>query len=529
MAFLSGKFVQKSYCIKERTLETLIKMKGIYKEFYGVSALSGVDLDLYPGEVHVILGENGAGKSTLMKVLNGLYSPTKGRIFVGEKEFSALSPWEAKSLGIATVYQELSVVNELTVAENMFIGNLPTKKLWKRVSVIDNQAMEIQAKGVLKKLGVNIDISASVRSLRVSEKQIVEVAKALLAKARVLILDEPTSSLTLGETNRLFDILRSLRKEGTGIVYISHKLDEIKKIGDRISILKDGHSMGTESVQALTKEEMVSRMVGRELNPRQRQSKNTGEPANSILFSARNITRKDRLIEDISFDLYEGEILGFAGLMGSGRTELVEALFGISGRMGGEMFYRGKALSHRSPSGGLKNGIAMITENRRETGFFQNFSIQENISIANEIMGSRWGGLWGLRNQKREKILAQEQREKLAIKCQSVNQNILELSGGNQQKVIIGKWLSCSPSLIIFDEPTRGIDVGAKSEIYDIIRELSEQGKGIIVVSSELPEIFSVCHRVLVFNGGRIVENFPIDQATEKKIMLAATKEENKQ
>ena len=506
-------------------MKPLVVMSGIVKEFPGVKALDNISFDLMAGEVHVILGENGAGKSTLMKILSGIYTTTKGSVEICGKSIEHLTPKLSKSLGIATIYQELSVINELSIAENMFIGNIMTKRALKCLNVVDYAGMKEKAEEALDRLGVELDVTKKVSEISISEKQLVEIAKALMLNAKVIIMDEPTSSLTLGETKLLFDIIHKLKKDNVGIVYISHKLDEIKKIGDRVTVLKDGCYVDTKNVSEITKEDMVSMMVGRELSKDYGKKKSLKtEHTDSVLLSVKDISRVDRKIENISFDLMEGEILGFAGLIGSGRTELMEALFGAVKISSGEILYKNMKLNNKSPFHSVNNGIALITENRRETGFFHNFPIWKNISITHENLKSGFGGLTGLVNDKNDREISNEQKSLLNIKCTSVDQNITDLSGGNQQKVIIGKWLCCNPKVLIFDEPTRGIDVGAKSEIYSIIQKLSEEGKGTIVVSSELPELLSICDRIVVFNSGKIADVIPIEEATEENIMLAATK-----
>ena len=500
-------------------------MSEIDKEFPGVKALNKISFDLRPGEVHVILGENGAGKSTLMKVLSGIYTPTRGTVEVNGKTYDQLNPKLSKDLGIATIFQELSVINELSIAENMFIGNLMTKKKMKILNTVDYTGMNKKAAEALDRLGVKLDVTKNVSEISISEKQLVEIAKALMLDARVIIMDEPTSSLTLGETKLLFDIIRKLKKDNVGIVYISHKLDEIKQIGDRVTVLKDGCYVDTKDVRDINTKDMVSMMVGRELSEGYGEKKAGRIRHNdSVLLSVKNISREDKKIENISFDLMEGEILGFAGLIGSGRTELMEALFGAVKASGGEISYKGTKLVNKSPFDAVKNGIALITENRRETGFFHNFPIWKNVSITHEVLKSGFGGLTGLVNDKKDRKMSNDQKALLSIKCTSVDQSITDLSGGNQQKVIIGKWLCCDPNVLIFDEPTRGIDVGAKCEIYSIIQKLSAEGKGTIVVSSELPELLSICDRIIVFNSGKIAETIPIEVASEENIMMAATK-----
>ncbi|MBS4207398.1 ATP-binding cassette domain-containing protein [Bacillus sp. FJAT-50079] len=503
-------------------MEYMVKMEKITKEFSGIPALQDVDFNLLPGEVHVLLGENGAGKSTLMKILCGVYEPTDGKMTIRDKEFTQLSPKEAAENGIGIIYQELSVIDDLSIAENIFVGKIPTKKAF-GISIVDYDLMKKTTEQLLLRVGLNRKPDELVSQLSISEKQQVEIAKALAADTKVLIMDEPTSSLTDGEIEKLFTIMRQLKSEGVGIVYISHKLKEIKIIGDRITILKDGKFVATKDIATTPTEEMVKLMVGRELQSRYQGSQQFDSEHAPIIFEVKHLTRKDEKVQDISFQLKKGEILGFAGLIGSGRTELMDAIVGSEPIKKGEVILNGKSLKLKNPYEAVKNKIAYITENRRETGFFPNFEIWRNVSISKLLNDTKLGGLSGLVNRKQELIWAERQKENLSVRCSSVNQNITELSGGNQQKVIIGRWLAADSNLFIFDEPTRGIDVGAKSEIYKIMRELAEKDKGVLVVSSELPELLAICDRIAVFHEGRLNGILMSDEATEEKIMALAT------
>lgn len=502
----------------------LIEMKNIRKEFPGVVALQNINFQLLAGEVHVLLGENGAGKSTLMKILSGAYEPTSGSIVVGGKEYAKLTPKESVANRISIIYQELSVINELSISENLFIGKLPhNKKLG--ISVVDWAYMKQRTEELLKQVGLAKPPETLVETLQVSEKQLVEIAKALAADAKIIIMDEPTSSLTSEETSNLFSIIRELKKKGTGIVYISHKMKELKEIGDRITVLKDGQYVATKSVHEVEIQELITMMVGRELREKYLGSQHKYQGTDDVIFEVKHLTRKDKKIEDISFQLFKNEILGFAGLIGAGRTELMNAIFRADEVISGEMYLHGERLEIQNPYQAVRKGIALLTENRRETGIFQNFEIWKNISIAPLLKGSKFGGTWGLLNKQKEKQLALEQQQALNIKCKDIEQNISQLSGGNQQKVLVGKWLAADSKLVIFDEPTKGIDVGAKSEIYGIMRNLTKQGKGVLMVSSELPELLAVCDRIIVFREGKIKTIFTSEEATEEGIMLIATSE----
>jgi len=503
-------------------VECLVEMEGITKEFGGVKALDQVSFQLYSGEVHVLLGENGAGKSTLMKILSGVYEPTSGIIRVSGREFTRLTPRQSAEQRISIIYQELSLIDELSIAENLFIGKLPTRKRW-GFPMVDFAAMQKKAAELLDKVGLNRSPKELVKQLSISEKQQVEIAKALAADARIIIMDEPTSSLTPEETRKLFAIIRQLKSEGAGIIYISHKLKELKEIGDRVTVLKDGKYVGTRHISEVTTDDLVFMMVGRELKEKYTQSQQASRKNQEVILKVENLTRKDRKVRNVSFELYKGEILGFTGLIGSGRTELMNAIYGSDPIETGRIWLFGQEVRIRNPYHAVKLGIGLLTENRREAGIFQNFEIWKNVSVAKLLKEAGLNGTWGLVNKKMEQAVTREQKSLLNIKFHSHDQNITELSGGNQQKVLVGKWLAADSRLLIFDEPTKGIDVGAKSEIYRILRRLADEGKGVLVVSSELPELLAICDRIIVFREGEITAVLTSEDATEEKIMLAAT------
>ena len=503
-------------------MKHLVEMKNICKRFPGVIALDGINFSLIPGEVHILLGENGAGKSTLMKILSGVYEPSEGKIVLGDREYGRLTPKESSDNGISIIYQELSLINELSICENIFVGKLPTKKVL-GLETVDYKKANQKTVELLNRVGLKRSPSTYVKELSISEKQQVEIAKSLASDSKIIIMDEPTSSLTTDETDNLFRIIGQLKSEGVGIVYISHKLKEIKQIGDRVTVLKDGKYVGTKNVSEVEIDDLVTMMVGRELKAKYQNSVHEHHGSNEIIFKVDKLTRKDKKIENVSFELYKGEILGFAGLVGSGRTELMNAIFRAEEVASGDMYLFGEKLVIKSPYQAVKRGIALLTENRRELGFFHNFDILKNISIEPLIKESKLGGVWGPLNKAKEKAHAVKQKEALSIKCSSINQNIVDLSGGNQQKVIVGKWLAADQNLIIFDEPTKGIDIGAKSEIYSIMRELADRGKAIMMVSSELPELLAVCDRIVVFREGKIRAVLRIEEATEENIIKFAT------
>ncbi|MBB6054936.1 D-allose ABC transporter ATP-binding protein AlsA [Tolumonas osonensis] len=505
-----------------------IKMEKIAKNFGPVQALKSVDLDIYSHEIHALLGENGAGKSTLMKVLSGIHDPSSGKITILGHEYDKLDHKLAADLGIGIIYQELSVIDELTVLENMFIGRLPTKKVF-GIEVVDWAEMQNRAAIMLLRIGLKVDLYEKVANLSISQKQMLEIAKTLMLNAEVIIMDEPTSSLTNKEVEYLFLIMNQLKNEGKAIIYISHKLNEIRRICDRYTVMKDGSSVYSGFIKDVSNDDIIKMMVGRDI-----QNKFTGLKSETKAidqqptFEVKNITSKDnKRVKDISFKMNKGEILGFAGLVGSGRTEFMNCIFGAEPKKSGQVILNGEDITPESPLDALKKGMGYITESRRENGFFDNFSIAQNMAISKSLKDGGFKGAFGLFNTKEEKEIAEEQRKLLALKCSSVDQNIKELSGGNQQKVIISKWLCCEPSVLIFDEPTRGIDVGAKAEIYKVMRKLADSGKTILMVSSELPEIMAVCDRIAVFCEGRLTQLMDnTDQVTEEEIMKWALPQE---
>lgn len=498
----------------------IVEMRNINKSFPGVKALSNISFSVKPGEVHVLLGENGAGKSTLMKVLSGVYQPDSGSIVLNGVEHSKLNPRLSREGGISIIYQELSVVNWLDIRENIFMGRMQSKKIGP-VSTIDYAKLNQDTKKLLKQVNLDkYEPNKMASELSISEKQMLEIAKAISFDAKCIVMDEPTSSLTESEVKKLFEIIRDLKSKGIGIVFISHKLSEIKEIGDRISILKDGNYVGTWNVSDLSEEDMVRLMVGRELE----KSYQEGHGAfGEVVFEVKNLSRKDGKVQDFHMQVRKGEIVGLSGLVGAGRSEAMEAIFGAVPKTSGEILLEGKRLAIHTPYDALKNGIGLVTENRRETGFFQNFSNKRNISIASLLKKSRLGGVCGLIQEKSEKQMAEKAKLDLQIKWASDTQLTKNLSGGNQQKVILGKWISAGVKVLIFDEPTKGIDVGTKSEIYKMMRRLAESGIIVIVVSSEMPELLAVCDRIMVMAEGKVRGEFDIAEATEEKLAMLAT------
>ncbi len=502
-------------------MEYLVEMKNMTMKFPGVIALNKVSFNLKPGEVHVLLGENGAGKSTLVKMLSGINKPTEGEIIIGGKSYSRLTPKMSAENKIAIIYQELSVVNELTIAENLYVGKLPHKTI-AGLQLVDHKFINQEARKYMDEIGLKRSPQTLVQDISISEKQQVEIAKALAAQAKIIIMDEPTSSLSIEETEELFKIIRKLKASGIGIIYISHKLKEIKEIGDRVTVLKDGGYVDTKEVADLEVDDLIPMMVGRKITGNHLGNREQIEKDNEVLFKVENLTRKDGTARNVSFEVRKGEILGFGGLIGAGRSEVMEGIFGAKPISSGKIYLHGKELKITDTFSALKQGIAMVTENRRETGFFQNFDIWRETSVTMNLKKAVAGGFTGLLNAKAERAKAQEEVDALNTKCSGIDQMTVNLSGGNQQKVIIGKWLAVDSDVFIFDEPTKGIDVGAKAEIYNIMRRMADEGKAIIVVSSEMPELLKTCDRIIVMRNGEISGMLTSEEATEEKIMYAA-------
>jgi D-allose transport system ATP-binding protein len=500
------------------TGETMLSLRGIGMEFPGTVALRGVDLDLIAGEIHILLGENGAGKSTLMKIIRGIYKPTHGSIHLAGGELPVWNPATASTQGVRLIAQELSLVDGLSIAENLHLGTPPMRAGLLR-HFVDWSATNASAASAMRRVGLSRPPATLVSELSISEKQQVEIAKALTLKGRLIIMDEPTSSLTEAERRLLFGIVRRLKQEGAAIIYITHKLEEVELIGDRVSVLKDGVCIGTYDVESVTRDALVSMMVGRDLATHR-----AADPPAFVEEALRveDCCSTDGKVRNVSFAVGRGEILGFAGLIGSGRSELMETLYGIRRQSGGRMWLGGRPVHIRTPQQALRLGIGFITEDRRRTGFFANLNIMQNIAIMKTARAAVGLGVVARLNLTAEMALAAGYRERLHIRCSSLQQPLVELSGGNQQKAIIAKWLAAECDLLIFDEPTRGIDVGAKEEIYGILRELAAAGHGILFVSSDLPELLAVCHRIAVFREGSIAGILDSRDATEERIIACA-------
>jgi len=498
--------------------EYRLEMRGVCKSFPGVKALDHAQLRLRPGTVHALMGENGAGKSTLMKCMFGIYEMDEGEVLFEGQPVKLNGPLEALEMGIAMVHQELQPIPARTVGENIFLGRYPMKKFLGIIPMVDHEKMYADTAALLKKVRMEFDPKQPLGELSVSQMQSVEIAKAVSANCKVLILDEPTSSLTQNEVEALFRIIEDLKAEGVSIVYISHKMDEILRISDEVTIMRDGQYVGTWDAKELTTDLIITRMVGRELANLYPPRENVpGE----VVFEVEDFTSiNPRSFRNVNFQLRKGEILGVAGLVGAQRTELMEGLFGIRSHSKGTIKYQGKEMTINRPKDAIDNGIAMLTEDRRATGIMGVLSIADNISIASLNQYLEFGVMI---NDKKIEELVQDNIKKMNTKTPSSKTQIQSLSGGNQQKVLIGRWLANDPDVLILDEPTRGIDVGAKYEIYTIIADLAKQGKSIIMISSEMAEIIGMSDRVMVMCDGRVTGFIDGKDATQENIMELAT------
>lgn len=497
--------------------ETFLQMKHITKRFPGVLALNDVQFSLRRGEVHALLGENGAGKSTLMKILSGVYQPDEGEIIFEDKPVSFSDPLSAQNVGITIIHQEFNLFPELTVEENIFIGREFCKKNRWRLDEKQQRQATIE---ILQKLNLAIKPDTLVADLTVAQQQMVEIAKAISVNARILIMDEPTAALTETEIESLFRVTRLLKEQGTGIVYISHRLEELALIADRATVMRDGQYISTVDYECVKISDLIAMMVGRDLGniyPR-REALQQRIP----VLEVNGLTRKG-VLNDINFTLYRGEILGFAGLMGAGRTELARAIFGADSIDSGTLKLNGKETVIKDISDAIQQGVSYLTEDRKKEGLALNLSVERNIMLGNyPEYSDRFGNVDSRRCQQ----TSEEQVKALRIKTPNLEQAALNLSGGNQQKIIIARWVCKDTDILIFDEPTRGIDVGAKLEIYELMNRLVAKGKSIIMISSELPEVLGMCDRILVMRSGRITGELSAKEATQEKIMQYATLED---
>ncbi len=492
--------------------ESILTMKDVDKSFVGVHALKKAYLELKKGEVHALMGENGAGKSTLMKVLTGIYNKDSGIIIYKNKEVEFSNPKEAQEAGIVIVHQELNMMNHLTVAQNIFIG-----REFMKGKFIDDKKMNIEAKKLFEKLNININPNEIMGNLTVGKQQMCEIAKAISQKAEIIVFDEPTAALTDSEIEELFKIINDLKENDIGIIYISHRMDEINLITDRVTVMRDGEYVGTLITEDCTKEDIISMMVGRTIYEAPKEKSNVSEDAPTVLKVENLCAGKN--VKNVTFELKKGEILGFSGLMGSGRTETARAIFGADKIDSGMIYVNDKKIDIKNPIDAVKAGIGYLSEDRKRYGIVLDKTVTENSTLAS--LDEFINGVFI--NKKKEKCVCKEFVEKLRTKTASTETTVITLSGGNQQKVVIAKWLVKNCDILIFDEPTRGIDVGAKSEIYSLMNELVAQGKSIIMISSELPEILRMSDRVIVMSEGRITGEIPIEEATQESIMDKAT------
>ena len=496
--------------------EYIVELENICKSFPGVKALDNVHFHLKAGEVMALLGENGAGKSTLMKVLSGVHNKDSGTMKIFGQEVDNMNPKRAQELGVAIIHQELNMCQHLTVAENMFLGRERRRGL-----KLSQKEMNAEAARVLKSLDIELDPTTMVGSLQVSKQQMVEIAKALSTNARILIMDEPTSALTSKEIDELFRIIRRLRAEGKGIVYISHRLEELQHIVDRVTIMRDGRYITEGNFADMDMSYIIANMVGREIKekfPRVHCEKG------KKIFEVKHLNA-GRMVRDVSFESYEGEILGFAGLMGAGRTETTRAIFGVDPKESGEIWLDGKEIKIKNPMDAIRQGVVLAPEDRKKDGLCVKLSIRSNIELPNlDIACNKLGVV----NRKKVTEMVQTAKQNFSIKMPNDEIDAGSLSGGNQQKVVVGKWLARESRVVIFDEPTRGIDVAAKVEIYNLMNDLKKQGISVIFVSSEMPEVLGIADRIIVMCDGRITGEMMVQDATQEKILELATRFENK-
>lgn len=492
-------------------MEYVLELKNIYKSFPGVKVLEDVTLQVRPGEVHALMGENGAGKSTLMKILMGIYKADQGSIFLEGKETVIHGPKDAMSKGISMIHQELNTVLDMEEAENVFVGRELLKKGFEKLKIVDIARMREETGKYFREMNIDIDPRAKMRTLSVAEMQLVEIVKAISLNSRIIVMDEPTSAITEKEATVLFAQIERLKKQGVAIIYISHKMDEIFRISDTITVLRDGQWIGTKPAKELDNDMLIKMMVGRELTDIY--PKDPVEIGDVIL-EVKNLSRGKK-VRDASFSLRKGEVLGIAGLVGAGRSELVETIFGLYPKTGGQIFLHGKEVHIKSAADAIKNKMALITEDRKQTGLNLIVSVKENIASVSIGKLSNHG----IVNDKKINEVSEKYIKELKIKTPDGNAIVGNLSGGNQQKVVLAKWLLDEPDIIIFDEPTRGIDIGAKRDIYLLINNLAKEGKAVIVISSEMAEVMGICDRILVMAEGRINGEVQREEFSQEVIM----------
>ncbi|MDN5342756.1 MULTISPECIES: sugar ABC transporter ATP-binding protein [Oceanotoga] len=491
-------------------MKILLNMKNISKSFSKINVLNNVNLKIEEGKVLGLLGENGAGKSTLMKILSGVYKKDEGIIIFEDKEINPQNPKEVQTLGISIIYQELNLIDNMSVAENIYLGRWPLN-VYKKINY---KCLYENTEKLLKENNLNLNSKDIVGNLSVGKKQMVEIAKAISFNSKIILMDEPTSALSNDESEKLFNIIESLKEKGVGIVFISHKMEEIYRICDKVKVLRDGKDMGEKEINNVTEKELIKMMVGRDIEDRF--PKKNNEIGETIL-EVKNLTSKK--VKNISFNVRQGEVFGIAGLMGAGRTETMRAIFGIDKIFSGEVYLKGKKISIKNPEIAIKNGIGFVPEDRKKEGLILDFSVLQNsvLAILNKIKN-----IFGYINHKEEIRISNNIIENLEVKTNSNKQIIKYLSGGNQQKVIIGKWLEIKPDILILDDPTRGIDVGTKAQIYSLINNITRKGKSVILISSELPEVVNMCDRVMVMHEGELMKVLNKDEISQERIMYYA-------
>jgi inositol transport system ATP-binding protein len=491
--------------------DILLQVKGVSKRFPGVLALDKVNFTLGTGEVHALVGENGAGKSTLMNIVTGLIPMSEGSMKLTGKDYAPHSPLDALRQGVSMIHQEISLVNSMPVYENIWLGN--EKKFGGKIFVKKKDQIAATT-DILRNLNMDIESQKPVGELSISKKQMVEVVRAICCDAKAIVMDEPSSSLTEQEVEKLFEMIMKLKNDGKSIVYISHKIDEVYRICDKVTVFRDGQFIAEKRTTEISKQELVNLMVGRELTD---MYPKVPAAISEPIMEVRNFNREGKF-QGINFSVRRGEILGFCGLVGAGRTELMQTVFGIDKKDTGSVFLKGKEIKIQSAGDAIRNGIAMVTEDRRGTGLIAGLSVKSNTSLAYLEQISKWGFI----DQNAENAAYKEMKQAMSIKAPSDDTVVALLSGGNQQKVIIGKWLLTKPDVLIMDEPTRGIDVGAKSEIYRLMGNMAAEGKAVIMVSSELPELFGICDRILVMHRGRLIDEFLRGDFNQEKVMQSA-------
>jgi ribose transport system ATP-binding protein len=497
-------------------MKNILRMENVTKSFPGVKALDNVRFELNSGEVHALAGENGAGKSTFMKILTGIYKLDEGTIFYKGEQFIPLGPKHAQDVGISIIHQELNLLPDLTVADNIYVAREPRRRL---NGIIDDKKMVLYTRELLGKLGLSINARAFVKDLSIAEQQMVEIAKALVVHAEILVLDEPTSALSITEAETLFNTIRRLRLEGVGIIYISHRLEEFDEIVDRVTVLRDGKYISTHHWKEFSMPALIKDMVGRDITEEYpKRNREIGD----VFFEVKNLTRKTpvkTILENVSFNLRRGEVLGLAGLMGAGRTELARSIIAAEQPTSGTIVLNQRALKIKSPSDAIENGITYLPEDRKDAGLFLDQNVEFNITVANLDSISKAGVL----NSRKGEMISNNKVTQLRIKTPSLKQNVRYLSGGNQQKVLVGRWLCRDFDVVIFDEPTRGIDVGAKYEVYNLINQIVQQGAGVIMISSEMSEIIGMSDRIFVMCEGKITGELDIKDATQELILELAS------